>query len=275
MKKPLVSVIVPTKNSSIFLDACLKSICEQTYENIEIIIVDNYSTDSTQSIAHNYTEKVFIKGPERSSQRNYGVKRASGYYVLFIDSDMVLTSNVIDSCVGLMSSSKAKALIIPEESFGIGFWAKCKKLERSFYINSNAIESARFFDKEIFQKIKGFNENLISGEDWELSQRIREYGQIDRVKEFIFHNEGKLALISTLKKKYYYAYHYKKYMKLSGTSSIIVDERGPIYRYRLFFSQPKKLFKNPLLGIAMLFMKTSEYFFGGLGYITHNRTIIK
>jgi glycosyltransferase involved in cell wall biosynthesis len=73
VKDPLVSVIVPTKNSSSTLVKCLDSIINQTYRNIEIIIVDNYSADSTRDIAMHYTDKVFTLGPERSPQVNYGV----------------------------------------------------------------------------------------------------------------------------------------------------------------------------------------------------------
>jgi glycosyltransferase involved in cell wall biosynthesis len=59
MKQPLVSVIVPTKNSAEFLRACLHSIIHQTYPRIELIVVDNNSTDATKDIAANFTGHVF------------------------------------------------------------------------------------------------------------------------------------------------------------------------------------------------------------------------
>ena len=64
MDNPLVSVIVPTKNSSKTLEACLRSIKEQSYKNIEIIVVDNNSIDDTKESAKKYTDKVFNFGPE-------------------------------------------------------------------------------------------------------------------------------------------------------------------------------------------------------------------
>src|SRR5206468_1500632 len=96
---PLVSIVIPTKNSGEFLEACLRSIKEQTYTNIEIIVVDNSSSDNTQEIARKYTDKVFTKGPERSAQRNFGAQSSSGDYLLIIDSDMELSPNVIAECV--------------------------------------------------------------------------------------------------------------------------------------------------------------------------------
>ena len=136
--KPLVSVIVPTRNSEKFIGKCLESISKQTYSRIEIIVVDNNSTDRTKEIAKKFTKKVYNKGPERSAQRNYGAKMSKGSFVLFIDSDMVLTSKVVGECV----LSIGKAVIIPEKSFGKGFWAKCKALEKSFYIGVDWIEAA-------------------------------------------------------------------------------------------------------------------------------------
>ena len=83
-KTPMVSVIVPTCNSAKTLELCLKSIKTQTYPNIEIIIVDKNSADNTRKIAEKYG-KVFIKGPERSAQRNFGASQAAGEYLVFLD----------------------------------------------------------------------------------------------------------------------------------------------------------------------------------------------
>lgn len=77
--QPLVSVIVPTYNSEKFIGACLESIKNQMYTNIELIVVDNNSTDKTKEIAWRYTDKVFNKGPERSAQRNFGAKNSIGW----------------------------------------------------------------------------------------------------------------------------------------------------------------------------------------------------
>ena len=77
MKDPLVSVIITTRNSQRTLQACLLSVKKQTYRKIEIIVVDNHSKDNTQKIAEKYAHSVYIKGPERSTQRNWGAKKAT------------------------------------------------------------------------------------------------------------------------------------------------------------------------------------------------------
>src|SRR5882672_4445449 len=204
MSQPLVSIIVPTYKSAKTLTACLQSIKDQTYPAIEVIVVDNNSTDNTAEIARAFTKHVYIRGPERSAQRNYGVQVSKGKYVVIIDSDMELGPKVIEACVATTESSQQiGGVVIPEESFGEGFWAQCKRLERSFYVGVDWMEAARFYRKDLYQKLGGYNEKLVSGEDWDLSQRIGKISTIGRVSEFIMHNEGRLRLGTTLKKKYY------------------------------------------------------------------------
>ncbi len=268
MEKPLVSVIIPTKNSSKTLEGCLKSIKEQSYKNIELIIVDNNSTDNTKEIAKKYTDKVYNFGPERSAQRNFGVKNSEGQFILIIDSDMELSNNVIQSCINkIITSKEIKAVIIPEESFGKGFWAQCKKLERSYYVGVRWIEASRFFDKNIYLNLGGYNEYMISGEDWDLSQRVEGIGKISRIDDFIYHNEGSISLFKTIKKKIYYAGEFVNYVSKNKNYEKFRKQTGIINRYKLFFSQPIKLFKNPIIGFGMLFMKTCEFGFGGMGYL--------
>jgi glycosyltransferase involved in cell wall biosynthesis len=271
MSNPLVSVIVPTKNSGQFLEACLQSIKAQTYKNIELIIVDNFSTDNTQEIAKKYADKVLAKGPERSAQRNFGSEHSKGEFLLFIDSDMELSKKVVEECVK-EAYAGAAGLIIPEESFGIGFWAQCKKLERSFYVGVDWMEAARFFKKEIFDKVGGYNEQMVSGEDWDLSQRVEVLMEkICRINEFIYHNEGQLRLSELLKKKYYYAKQFTIYRKNNENNRNLKKQMGGVRRFSLFLKHPTKLLKNPFYGIGMFFMKICEFVVGGIGYALNNR----
>lgn len=266
MSQVLVSVIVPTKNSARTLSACLESIAAQTYSPIEIIVVDNFSIDTTPIIAREQTSLFFSKGPERSGQRNFGAQQAKGKYIVFIDSDMKLSPTVIQSCVDQMEQhSDIHGVIIPEESFGQGFWSQCKKLERSFYVGVDWMEAARFFLREDFLRIGGYDERLVSGEDWDLSRKMETCGRFTRVNSYIYHDEGVLKLFSTVKKKFFYATQFTKYLDLNKQNHHLFRQVHIISRYKLFFSQPKKLLKNPFLGIGMIFMKTCEFFFGAFG----------
>ncbi len=268
MNKPLISVIVTTYNNTTTLDACLASIVNQSYDKIEIIVVDNSSTDDTKQIARMYTDNVHNIGPERCTQRNFGASKAYGSYVMIIDSDMELNRDVIQACVQQINvNPELKALTIPEESFGQGYWAQCKRLERSFYVGTHWMEAARFFDTQTYIAVGGYDESLISGEDWDLSQRVSDLAQTGRINEYIRHNEGNLRLLRTLKKKYYYAQKFAQYLDVNKNRPAISSQTGVLTRYGLFFSRPHQLFKRPDLGIGMLFMKTCEFAFGGFGYL--------
>lgn len=272
MNQPLVSVIVTTKNNHDTLDACLQSITTQDYTPIELVVVDNHSTDDTLDIASRYTPHVYTFGPERSAQRNYAVEKATGQYVVIIDSDMELSPEVIKDCVAqVQQQPELGGIIIPEESFGQGFWAQCKKLERSFYVGVDWIEAARFFRKDLYQQAGGYDSELVSGEDWDLSQRIAKLAPLGRVNAFIFHNEGRLSLIRTLKKKYYYASLAGAYMQKHDVNSPLTNQVGPLQRYKLFFARPGALLQKPIIAAGMLFMKTCEFGFGGMGYLIAKR----
>lgn len=272
MKNPLVSVIVTTRNNHATLDACLRSIAAQDYKQIELIVVDNNSSDDTKEIAARYTKLVFNKGPERSAQRNFAADKASGEYLLIIDSDMELGERVVSSCVDVVRARpEVGGVIIPEESFGEGFWAECKQLERSYYVGQDSIEAARFFRHDVFEKAGRYSEEMTGGEDWDLSRRVGAVAPIARATEFIRHNEGRLYFGRTVGKMYYYAQHAREYFAKNPTKSALTDQSGPLARYKLFFSRPAKLLRRPHVGLGMLLLKTAEYAVGGLGYLKASR----
>ncbi len=267
---PLVSVIIPTKNSEKTLEACLVSIKNQSYSNVEIFTVDNNSTDKTKEIAAKYGN-VLNKGPERSAQRNFGVANSKGKYVLIIDSDMVLSKDVVKACVEKAESdSSIKGIVIPEESFGEGFWAQCKKLEKSFYVGVDWIEAARFFTREVFDQMHGYDEEITGPEDIDLPQRVQaKYGKqsINRVQVFIYHNEQRISLIKTCQKKYYYAKKLKKYMSIAANIDNFQKQSSILSRFVLYFSQPRKLYSHPIRAIGLLVMKLGEFSGGLVGYL--------
>lgn len=264
--KPLVSIVIPTYNSEKTIAKCLESIKNQTYKEIELIVVDNFSKDKTAEIARKYTDGVFLKGPERSSQRNFGARKSKGAYFFFIDADMELNPKVVEECVKeIKKDGKIRGIIIPEVSVGEGFWAKCKALERSCYIGDEIMEAARFFEKEIFIEMNGYDERIAGGgEEYDLPQRIKDAGYgIARILYQIIHHEGRLGLFGTMKKKFYYAQTVNFYRKKHPD---LFAKQATIFR-PAFFRKKERLFKYPILTLAMFFMKTCEFGAGGIGYL--------
>lgn len=259
-KNPLVSVIVTTKNSAQTLPRLLASIKRQTYKDIEIIVVDNNSIDETKEIARKFTKNVFNKGPERSAQRNFGVSKSKGIYVLILDSDMVLTRNVVNECVRRCEVGSEKwevgGVVIPEKSFGRGFWAKVKAFEREFYVGEEDIEAARFFRKTLFEKFAGYDTAITGPEDWDLPLRMRKKGiKIGRIKSFVLHNEGKFSPLRSAQKKFYYASGSLAYLQRHKE---MVTIQGNLLLRTVFFRKWRKLLSRPGLALGMFFMRALE-----------------
>lgn len=254
----LVSVIVTTKNNEMTIDDCLKSIVSQSYKEIEIIVVDNNSSDRTQSISSKYTTKVYAQGPERSAQRNYGVSKSSGEYVLIIDSDMILSEHVVEECLSAVDD-KHMAIIIPEQSFGRGFWAKCKTLERSFYIGVEWIEAPRFYDKSLYVKIGGYNETVSGGEDWELRDRAKQETSFAHINTLILHDEGALTLKEIYESRRYYSKGFSQIYQPENHKSGKSPANQAISTLILFLSKPQLILIHPLLYSGLYIMKIVEF----------------
>jgi len=254
--KPLVSVVVPTFNSERFLERCLRSVRGQTYPNVEVIVVDNYSRDKTREIAKKYGARIILCRAGRSKARNIGANLARGEFIFSIDSDMELTPNVINECIRKVLVKGFDAVIIPEISVGEGFWAKCRSLEKMCYIGDDLIEAARFFKREVFEEVGGYDNKLVFGEDWDLSQRIRKAGyKIGRIKAFIKHNEGRLSLRRVILKKRYYG-RTLKYYRLKHPN----EAKWQLALIRpAFIRNWRKLITDPLHTIGMLILKTCEF----------------
>ena len=108
MKK--VSVIIPVHNSSKYLSECINSVVNQTYKNIEIIVVDDNSNDSSLSIINSYKDKrikviKLKKNMGVSIARNKGVIKASGDYICFIDSDDYWYKDKLEKQVKFMENN--------------------------------------------------------------------------------------------------------------------------------------------------------------------------
>ena len=168
-----VSVVVPTKNAERTLARCLASLQRQTAPPLEVIVVDNFSTDATVAIAERCGTRVYRHGSERSEQRNCGTRLARGDCVLFVDADMYLQPGAVAASARALLDHDA--VVLPEASFGAGFWARCRALERRCYLGSS-LEAARGFRREVLTRLGGYDENLFAFEDWDLHNRCAAAG---------------------------------------------------------------------------------------------------
>jgi len=116
--RSFISIIVPVYNVEKYLVACLESLVNQTYQNIEVVLVDDGSTDHSSVICEEYVQRdsrihlyYQINGGV-SSARNLGLEKANGEYVVFVDSDDYVLSNYVETLYGLLSNNNADIAMI-------------------------------------------------------------------------------------------------------------------------------------------------------------------
>jgi len=171
-------VVIPTFNSSSTLKPCLRSVRAQTHPNVEIIVVDNYSSDGTRKIAERYGVKTLLKGPERSAQINYGVLNARGKYVLRVDSDMVADANVVEKSLKLCyGGADAVVLpVLPHPDKCNNFWMNCRMLEQKMMMDDMVNVAPRLIKRDVFLAVGGYDETIVAWEDYDLHNRLLKSG---------------------------------------------------------------------------------------------------
>lgn len=184
----LVSVIVPTYNRADYIKATILSILNQIYKNVEIIIIDDGSTDNTQEIICNInSEKIIYKKIENSGRpavpRNIGIKLANGDYIAFCDSDDLWEPDKLAQQLNVFKNHKN---ILITTTNAIYFPGKKKKLygiKKDFIISlkcqiygNKVVNSAVVMKKEVLNHIGLINEDKkLFYEDYEYWLRLLNY----------------------------------------------------------------------------------------------------
>jgi len=262
----LVSVIIPTHNSGDHLDECLQSIGYQDYAPVQVIVVDDYSSDNTAAIAKDRGAKLIQMSGNVSKARNCGLAEATGQYVLILDSDQRLERSVISECIGLTSSGVCQAVIIPEESIGSGALISGLAFEKKIISTEKAQEIPRFFDAGAIKMIGGYDETLRFGEDWDLYIRLSVRGSTGRCSAKILHFEeddlGRFV---------------KKYISYGGYSRRLFKKHGNDAATRFLTPTPSldrflhELMSDPLSASSYLFMRIVKAVAFSYGYFFYFR----
>jgi glycosyltransferase involved in cell wall biosynthesis len=266
-QQPLVSVIVPTKNSTATLEACLQSIRAQSYPAIELIVVDNFSTDGTQELARKYADKVFEQGPERSAQVNFGVEQASGQYVYKVDSDFVVEPTVVEECVAKTHEGFEAVVVHNSPDVRVSWIARVRKFEVDMYKYDITHSSARFVTKELYQKIGGFNPKITAGEDYDFQNKINRLGvKIGFVDAEALHLGEPKKLWPHLMKYYDYGKDFVNYRAENKAES---KEQLSFFR-GVYARNWRKFLKEPVMGMVFIVYTICKYGFGAIGYLVNS-----
>jgi glycosyltransferase involved in cell wall biosynthesis len=192
-----VTIIIPCYNNASTIVQTLNSVMQQDYESIEIIIVNDGSSDNTDAVINEYMKLnkkysiVFInqKNGGPSKARNTGADKANSPYLIFLDADDLLLPSFVSKCMVKIESDPDLNIIYTKGNyFGArsGEW-NLPVFSIPVFIEANCIPVTALIRKKIFEKVGGFDEKLNYTEDWELWIKIiKEFGGVFRIDESLF-----------------------------------------------------------------------------------------
>ena len=174
--RPLVSVIIPTYNSEIYLSESINSILSQSYTNFEIIIIDDGSTDNTRQLITKFGDRVQYIYQEHmgiSSALNNAIKYSSGIYLSFLDADDLWTSNKLKLQLSLIMDKPEIDMVFGHISQFISPELSTKETKNFHCPNSpmpGYSRTAMLIGKESYSRVGSFSEKYTTGEfiDWYL-----------------------------------------------------------------------------------------------------------
>jgi glycosyltransferase involved in cell wall biosynthesis len=259
---PLVSVVVPVKDSIRTIEACLRSIRAQTYGRLELIVIDNFSSDGTWEVCEELAHHAEQAGPERSAQRNLGIERANGDWVLWIDADMELPPTIVERAVHAALDEGADGVFVPEVTVGDGYWTACRALERSCCVEEIWVQSPRLVRTDYLRETGGFLESLSGTEDAELRTRMIADGRpLAWIPDLIVHDEGEMSLGFIWSKRYYYGRGLKKY-RAEHPGALSVQAGSAVGAYRKHW---RRLAAKPTVAAGVVVMRAGELVAYGVG----------
>ena len=198
----MVSVIIPTYNRSQMLREALESVVEQTYADLEVIVVDDGSTDDSEAIVKAFNDQRvrYFKQANSgvSSARNRGLDNAKGEYICFLDSDDMWPANFLEVMIGAISKKPEysigycqRTLLFPDGStIQADISGKCGSLTEELFKKSFIQTSTICFRSEVLDGLR-FEESIGNSEDGDLWLRASTKGKFLFVPELsVVYREG-------------------------------------------------------------------------------------
>lgn len=178
----LVSIVVPVFNGEKYIHDTLASILDQTYPNIECIVVDDGSTDRTVEICHEFSGRLVIFSKANGGQSdalNYGWQRASGDYLSYLSADDLLQKNAIESLLAHAEKVCGELVVYPRYELIDSHGKKIKDFQTMFLDNKSMFEKfycpvgpGAIFSRSLFERHGGWRTDLRQIPDFEYWLRL-------------------------------------------------------------------------------------------------------
>lgn len=202
-----VSVIIPTYNEEKVIGNCISSLSSQTLKELEIIVVDDGSTDKTLEVVKGFKEvKIFTQGHRGAgAARNFGVKHARGEILVFVDADMTFDNEFLKKLINPISRTIVGTFSKEEYVGNKGnVWAKCWNINRGLPAGKMHPKNYPDYDrvfrailKSEFDRAGGFDEKAGYTDDYSLSQKLGVMAKAAPDAVFYHNNPDNLSEVFT------------------------------------------------------------------------------
>lgn len=239
---PTVSVVIPCYNQGQYLDEAVESVISQTYQDFEIIIINDGSNDlETIEILKNYqkpkTRIIHTENQGVIAARNRAIEAAQGKYILPLDADDKIGNTYLEEAVQLLEANENLGIVYCEAEFFGEQTGKWELPEYSFsnILFGNMIFCSGFFRKSDWQQVNGYNPNMIDGwEDYDFWLSIIELGrEVYQIPQVLFFYRRKLI-----------------------SRSETIDGQKSVDLYNCLFKNHAQLYKD---NIDIVFAKTIDF----------------
>jgi glycosyltransferase involved in cell wall biosynthesis len=266
--KPIVSIVIPTRNSSQTIEGCLTAIKNQSYQNIETIIVDSKSTDDTIKRAAARGCKVISTDWKLLGARYLGCKAASGEFVLMLDSDQILLEDTVERSIPIFEDYDM--LCLEETSYSRNtliqklFEADRRLIHEEEDIQLHPIHGtllARFYKrtlldsafqaipKQLLPVVVAHDHAIIYYEAWRLSDKVK------ILPNAVYHNEP-ATVLALWKKNFRYGRSTRTLLGNRYYKDLIRSKT------RTRKTVTRKITRDKLLSSLLLSLKAPAYFLG-------------
>ncbi|MEM2999373.1 MAG: glycosyltransferase [Candidatus Bathyarchaeia archaeon] len=256
-RKPIVSIIIPTYNYGHFITEAIESVLAQTYKNLEIIVVDDGSTDNTHMIVQKYSSIICIRQNHKgvANAQNTGVKYSKGEFFLCLGADDILHPKYVECCLKeILQDEKIAFVWTATQEFGMSDRLRLPRIPHhkfSVLMGTGGQLGAALIRRKAYEDVGGFDESLGALEDWDFAIRVWMKGWkakpiLEPLHFARVHGQRVTTKVTKSGNKYY---------KLLQSKYPIIILYVPLAR---FFDFLILIVKNPKVAMGRLLKKLSD-----------------